>query len=685
MEMFNKLKSAVSSALPGNPMSKDFDVYDLIATAGPGLLWKVYNGTKKTTKQDAAIFVFEKKILEKYSRRDKEIIIETLKRGASQLTRLRHPKILSVIQPLEESRESLAFATEPVFASLANLLGKHDNIPEHTVKQLKDHSLYDVEIKYGILQVTEGVKFLHNDVKLLHNNIWPGSIIVNKSGAWKLAGFEFCVPNQNPADQTPFFPYKSWDPDVPPCVQQHLDYLAPEYTISESCSLASDMFSLGVLMYALFNKGKPLYECKEQISSFRKNAEELRKWRGQLLGTIPKDLQDIVKLMLNTEPTVRPDPDQLTKISFFEDVGSMTLQYMDSLFQQDNLQKSKFFKGLPKIISKFPKRVNIQRILPALLKECVNPDMIPFVLPNILQIAEQSSDKEYVTYILPDLIPIFKITTPVQILLIFMQNMSILLKKTPSDAIKNHVLPMIHRGLETNNSQIQELCLSIIPTFADLVDYSSLKNSIIPRIKKLCLATTIITVRVNCLMCIGKLLETMDKWFVLDEVLPMLPHIPSREPAVLMSILGIYKVALTHDKLGITKDVLATKVIPFLVTISIEHTLNLSQFSAYMKLIRDMLDKVESEHHSKLEQIEQMKQEQKNMEITKITDSDDKTLIQGIDDKPKTMMDSFLSGFGISDTVKSSSSSSKSSNTIQQNNATSTSQPTKVSIISIIS
>jgi len=33
----------------------------------------------------------------------------------------------------------------------------------------------------------------------------------------------------------------------------------------------------------------------------------------------------------------------------------MTLQYMDSLFQQDNLQKSKFFKGLPKIILKLPK------------------------------------------------------------------------------------------------------------------------------------------------------------------------------------------------------------------------------------------------------------------------------------------------------------------------------------------
>ena len=43
------------------------------------------------------------------------------------------------------------------------------------------------------------------------------------------------------------------------------------------------------------------------------------------------------------------------QLPFFEDMGSMTLQYVDSLFQRDNLQKSQFFKGLPKVIEKLPK------------------------------------------------------------------------------------------------------------------------------------------------------------------------------------------------------------------------------------------------------------------------------------------------------------------------------------------
>lgn len=52
-----------------------------------------------------------------------------------------------------------------------------------------------------------------------------------------------------------------------------------------------------------------------------------------------------------------------------------------------------------------------------------------------------------------------------------MQRMELLLAKTPPTDVKNDVLPMIYRALESDASQIQELCLSIIPGFAGMLTF----------------------------------------------------------------------------------------------------------------------------------------------------------------------------------------------------------------------
>ena len=56
--MLNKLRSTVTkvtadvtSAVMGNPVTREFDVGRHIASGGNGLAWKIFNGTKKSTKQ----------------------------------------------------------------------------------------------------------------------------------------------------------------------------------------------------------------------------------------------------------------------------------------------------------------------------------------------------------------------------------------------------------------------------------------------------------------------------------------------------------------------------------------------------------------------------------------------------------------------------------------------------------
>ncbi|XP_033930574.1 SCY1-like protein 2 isoform X1 [Pseudochaenichthys georgianus] len=626
--MLNKLKSTVTkvtadvtSAVMGNPVTREFEVGRHIASGGPGLCWRIYNGTKKSTKQEVAVFVFDKKTVDKYQKFEKDQIVDSLKKGVQQLTRLRHPRLLTVQHPLEESRDCLAFCTEPVFASLANVLGQRENLPTPLPTDIKEYKLYDVETKFGLLQISEGLSFLHSGVKMVHGNLCPENIILNKSGAWKIMGFDFSISSNNPSDAEPKYTCKEWEPNLSLLSLPNPEYLAPEYILSVSCDSASDMYSLGVVMHAVFNEGKPVFQVNKHdiFKSFSRQLDQLSSISPAVLNKLPEEVREHVKMLLSVTPNVRPDADQMTKIPFFDDVGAVTLQYFDSLFQRDNLQKSQFYKGLPKVLPKLPKRVVVYRILPALTSEFVNPDMVPFVLPNVLLIAEQCTKEEYVRLIMPDLTPVFKQQEPIQasnmILLIFLQKMDLLLTKTPSEEIKNSVLPMVYRALEAPSVQIQELCLNIIPTFANLIDYPSMKNALIPRIKSACLQTSSLAVRVNSLVCLGKILEYLDKWYVIDEILPFLQQIPSREPAVLMGILGIYKCTFSHKKLGIPKEHLATKSLPHLVSLSIDNNLNLSQFNSFMAVIREMLNRMEAEHKTKLEQLHSMQEQQRSINI----------------------------------------------------------------------
>ena len=57
--------------------------------------------------------------------------------------------------------------------------------------------------------------------------------------------------------------------------------------------------------------------------------------------------------------------------------------------------------------------------------------------------------------------------------------------------------------------------------------------------QSLCLGAEQLSVRINSLVCLGRMISVMDKWMVQDLMLPFLEKVPPREPGVLMAILGI--------------------------------------------------------------------------------------------------------------------------------------------------
>ncbi|GFR26694.1 SCY1-like protein 2 [Trichonephila clavata] len=159
---------------------------------------------------EASVFYFEKKVAEKLHKpKRKETITEILRFSVRQLDRLKHPKLLTLYHPIEESNDALAFATEPVLGTLANVLGcLEERLPQNLPPLVREYSFLDLEIKYGVLQLTEALCFLHYSCKLIHRNLCPQSVIINKRGTWKLAGLEFAEKcNENDIMVNIFFPF----------------------------------------------------------------------------------------------------------------------------------------------------------------------------------------------------------------------------------------------------------------------------------------------------------------------------------------------------------------------------------------------------------------------------------------------------------------------------------------------
>lgn len=131
------------------------------------------------------MFLFDKRTADKLHKpRRRETISEMLRHGVRQLARCRHPRLLHVLHSVEETPDTLAFATEPVAFSLANVFssavedkcqlpGKEasetgdggcshlseasyvDDPPgADNVKTTGDLPFLDIEIKYGIFQVS---------------------------------------------------------------------------------------------------------------------------------------------------------------------------------------------------------------------------------------------------------------------------------------------------------------------------------------------------------------------------------------------------------------------------------------------------------------------------------------------------------------------------------------------------
>ena len=52
-----------------------------------------------------------------------------------------------------------------------------------------------------------------------------------------------------------------------------MNYLAPEVVLSNTVNEKCDLYSFGMLIFAIYNSGKPLFDCTDNLRTYKQNIE----------------------------------------------------------------------------------------------------------------------------------------------------------------------------------------------------------------------------------------------------------------------------------------------------------------------------------------------------------------------------------------------------------------------------
>ncbi|KAG0042767.1 hypothetical protein BGZ83_012204 [Gryganskiella cystojenkinii] len=564
----------------GNAITKNYEVGGQIASAG---LWKIHRGTKRTTGQEVAIF--EKNIVESISslrrqapsKRDQERVYEFLKKEASQLARLRHPCMLEVVEPVDESRTAIAFATEPIFASLSNLLGNYENLPQVS-EDIRKFELDELEIQKGLLQLGKGLQFCHNDAKIVHGNLVPDAIFVNSKGDWKIAGFGFStfLP-RDPNVSTPV-EYWEYDHDLHAYCQRDLNYQAPEYALDQKLDPSNDMFGIGCLAYSVLNKGSTLFSTRGNLNTYRQQIERIS---SHQFDKLPAHLADAMTRLITREPGMRMNAIEFQSSKFFDNILVSTMKYMESFAEKTRDDKGQFMKGLLRVLPQFPERVLYRKILPCLLDELKDHALLPYTLPNVFYIIQKMTPKEFEEKVLPALKPIFLVREPVQNLLTLLEKIELLQQKAGGAVFKEDIMPLVYCALEPKNPpSVQEKALKTVPTITEALDYTTVKASLFPRIA----------------------------YTITEKLIPLLRNIKTREVTVTMATLQVYQEMGKY----VEKEVIGSSILPHLWHLALGPNLKVDQFEAFMSTIQELSTKVHQQHLRHLQDLKKLEDQTKS-------------------------------------------------------------------------
>ncbi|OQS06542.1 kinase [Thraustotheca clavata] len=600
------VSGVMSTAVLGEEYEKNYEFpRDSTASGGHELLWKIYPAVSKKTGAEVSLFIFDKRELDKVH--NKERILDVLRHDMKTLRVLRHPQILKMEEVFEESRKTLSFVTERVTCSLANACKNFTNVLNVTPEVL-EIGLSEFEIACGLMHIGESLSFLHREGRRVHLGLSPAAIFITPKGEWKLGGMGFCrIVEPGQTSRSEYYgagiePLKKGEKFI--SYEPALEYCAPELvTEPRTFDSHADIFSLGLLVLELFSPLKA-DGSHEPVLGFLEGKVMTHGYKTQSLhpitfnSNVPVTLHNTIRTLLQLQPSSRIEARAFLSSPFFDSGLVKTLRTLQTLVEQDPASQAKFLLALPEVLSGFSPKVLRDLVLPGLQSVVINPAIAPFVITPLLKIVSMVDKSTFTRHIGPMMVPLLQISEPVQCMLMFVENLEALIPKAEDGYIRDHIVPMLCRALDSSVPEILDKVLNKIVDQASLFEYRILKQIILPRVIRLILEPPQLSVRVNALLWLAKSFHVFDKDLLIESVLPCLTEclVKDKTPAVCMCTLGCY------DNLGkhLGPEYMAKLILPAVSPLLWEKNLNGAQFDMVCERVNAMLKEIISEREKSL-------------------------------------------------------------------------------------
>ncbi|EEB16558.1 conserved hypothetical protein [Pediculus humanus corporis] len=269
---------------------------------------------------------------------------------------------------------------------------------------------------------------------------------------------------------------------------------------------------------------------------------------------------------------------------------------------KDPSQKSHFYRNtLKEMLPYIPKKLWFQHVWPCLQQEMKTQEVLAAVLQPIIFLVQETTLEEYETIILPYFRTVFSIPKSIQATVTLLENLHVILEKTPRDDIRSEVLPMLYNAFESATIQVQSSALVAVTHVSEYLDETAIKRMVLPKTKLVYEKnSTDIKIVLNVLLCLEKCLNRLDRTMIIDEVLPLLWDVRLQDPEIILRVVSIYRLMLSDKKYGLSVNLMATRVMPSLLPQTVNPSLNLDQFTILLEVLQEMLDHIDRNQRNKL-------------------------------------------------------------------------------------